>query len=347
MLHFPRIRTLLAFAFAALTLGALTLTPPAHADTLLVANKSEATLSFVDLPGGEVVATVPTGDGPHEVAVSPDGKTAVVTDYGTGRAPGSTLTVVDVPARKVARTVDLGDYRRPHGIVFLDDTRVAVTVEGNQAVIVVDVVSGEVLQAVETGQEVSHMLAVAGDRAFVANIGSGTMTVLDLAKGENLGSVETGQGAEGIAVTPDGSQVWVTNRAADTVTLVDPKTLEVVAELASEGFPIRAEATPDGRRILVTNARGSTLTVIDTKSRKVERTVPIKIEAASPEDRLFGDRFGDSSVPIGIEIAPDGQRAFIAHANADRVQVLDLETWETVAVLTAGREPDGMAYAGR
>lgn len=170
------------------------------------------------------------------------------------------------------------------------------------------------------------------------------MTAIDLDKGENLGTVETGDGAEGIAVTVDGA-VWVTNRSADTVTRVDPKTLKVTETLESEGFPIRAEATPDGKRVLVTNARASALTVIDAAERKVVRQVPIKIEAANPEDRLFGDRFGDSSVPIGIEIAPDGKRAYIAHANADRIQILDLESWESLGTLTAGREPDGMGYS--
>lgn len=332
---------------ASALLGGSLFPGPLAADTLLVANKSEATLSFVDLDSGEVVATLPTGDGPHEVAVSPDGETAVVADYGR-QSPGNTLTVVDVADAEVVRTIDLGEHRRPHGLLFLPDgERVVVTVEASKAVAVVNVTSGEVEKVVETGEEVSHMVALdaPGRHAYVANIGSGSVTVLDLESGKKLGSVATGDGAEGVAATPDGSQVWVSNRGADTVSLVDPETLEVVKTLESEGFPIRAEITPDGRRVLVTNARASTLTVIDTEERKVARTVPIQIEAASPEDRLFGDRFGDSSVPIGIEIAPDGERAFIAHANADRIQVLDLDSWETVGVLTAGREPDGMAYS--
>ena len=330
-----------------LSLPALLESAPVAADTLLVANKSEATLSLVDLDSAEVVATLPTGKGPHEVAVSPDGKSAVVADYG-GQSPGNTLTVVDVVNAEVVRTIELGTHERPHGILFLPDgERVVVTVEAVKAVIVVNVETGEIEKKIETGQEVSHMVAVdgAGRRAYVANIGSGSMTAVDLESGENLGTVETGRGAEGIAVTPDGSQVWVSNRAADTVTLVDPKTLEVTATLESEGFPIRAEVTPDGERVLVTNARASALTVIDTGERKVARRVPIRLELASPEDRLFGDRFGDSSVPIGIEIDPDGRRAYIAHANADRIQVLDLQSWETVGTLTAGREPDGMGYS--
>ncbi len=334
-------------------LAVLLLTPvlpgaPVWADTLVVANKSEATVSLVDLESGEVKATLPTGVGPHEVAVSPAGEIAVVTDYGA-RQPGSTLTVVNVPRAEVLRTIDLGEHRRPHGIVFLGDDRVLVTVEDNQAVIEVDVTQGEVVRTVKTGQEVSHMVAVpsSGERAYVANIGSGTMTALDLATGKKLGDVATGEGAEGVAVTPDGSQVWVTNRAADTVSWVDPKTLEVVETFESDGFPIRAEVTPDGRRVLVTNARAGDLTVIDTKDRSLRR-VPLELpEEAKPntEDRLFGDRFGDSTVPIGIEVAPSGDRAFIAHANADVIQVLDLETWKTVGVLDAGAEPDGMGYS--
>jgi len=321
--------------------------PPVAADTLLVANKSEATLSFVDLETGDVVATLPTGSGPHEVAVSPDGKTAVVANYG-GQSPGSSLTVVDVPGARVVRTLDLGEHQRPHGIHFLaDGERLVVTVEQSKAVLVVGVASGEIERVIETGQEISHMVALdrVAERAYVANIGSGSMTALDLAAGERLGTVTTGEGAEGIAVTPDGSQVWVTNRGADTVTLVDPESLQVVTTLESTSFPIRAEATPDGRWVLVTNARSGDLTVIDAEARKVARTVELNLRAKDTEGRVLGDRFGESSLPIGIEIAPDGKRAYIAHAGADLIQVLDLDSWQPVGTLTAGREPDGMGYS--
>jgi hypothetical protein len=87
---------------------------PAAAGTLIVANKAEATVSLIDVDSGEVRATLPTGTGPHEVAVSPDGRLAVVADYGGGGAPGSTLTLIDVPGALVVRTIDLGEYRRPH-----------------------------------------------------------------------------------------------------------------------------------------------------------------------------------------------------------------------------------------
>ena len=318
-----------------------------HQGTLLVANKAEATLSFVDLASGEVVATVPTGEGPHEVAVSPDGGTAVVADYG-GRTGGSTLTVVDVPGARVVRTVRLGEHTRPHGVAFVDGRRVAVTTEGSGSLLVVDVEEGSVEAAIPTGQRVSHMVALdpGRGRAYVANIGSGSMTVIDLAAGKKVADVATGAGAEGIAVSPADGRVWVTNREADTVTTVDPETLRIVATLESKEFPIRAEATADGRWVLVSNAESGTLTVIDAGAGAVVRTVDLSMESAGADGRLFGD-FGASSVPIGIEIAPDGKTAWVAHANADAVQVVDLVTWKPVGSLTAGKEPDGMAWSPR
>jgi YVTN family beta-propeller protein len=319
---------------------------PALADTLIVANKAEATVSLVDVASGEVRATLPTGVGPHEVAVSPDGRRAVVADYGTGEAPGGTLTLIDVAAGKVLSTIDLGEYRRPHGMAWPEEDALFVTAEAQKALLRVDPGGGTVTRAFSTGQEISHMVAVAPDasRAFVANIGSGTVTAIDLASGEKLVDVATGEGSEGIAVTPDGSRVWVTNRAADTVSVVDAATLRVVETLELGSFPIRAEVTPDGAHVLVSNARSGSVAVIDEEEAKLLRTIAIEVKAEAGEtDRLL--RFGDSPVPIGIEIAPDGDRAYVALANADLIVILDLEKGAVSGQVTAGREPDGMGYS--
>lgn len=317
-----------------------------EAATLLVANKAEATVSLVDLGSGKVAATLPVGTGPHEIAVSPDGKLALVANYG-GQQPGSSLTLLDVPGAKVVKTIDLGEYRRPHGLVFLAGGRALVTVEANKALLEVDVTAGKVTRAVSTGQEVSHMVAVTpdGSRAFIANIGSGSMTAVDLKAGKSLGDVKTGAGAEGIDVTPDGKQVWITNREADTVTVVDAKTLEMLGSVPSASFPIRAKATPDGKHVLVSNAKSGDLSVFTAADRKLARRMTLQVASAADKDgRLMGN-FGDSSVPIGILIEPDGKRAFVAHANGDAISIVDLVKWERIGSLTAGKEPDGMGYS--
>lgn len=168
----------------ACVLVAISLTIPGsvragESGTLVVLNKSDATASLVDLGKNKVVATVATGVGPHEVTVSPDGKLAVVCNYGTREEEGSSLTVIDVPAGRAVKTISLGEYRRPHGIAWVPGKRsvVAVTAEDNQALLTVDVEKGEVTKSIPTGQEVSHMVVVSpdGSRAFVANIGSGSI----------------------------------------------------------------------------------------------------------------------------------------------------------------------------
>lgn len=323
-------------------------TSAAQADTLVVLNKAEASASLIDLDSGEEVARVETGEGPHEAAVSPDGRTAVVTDYGTGANPGNTLTVIDIESATVTKTVDLGEYSRPHGIeYFADGERVVVTAEAQKALVVVDVASGAVTQAIETGQDVSHMVALSPDetRAYVANIGSGTMTALDLENGKHIADVVTGGGAEGICVTPDGRQVWVTNREDDTVSVIKSETLEIEKQIPSASFPIRAKATPDGQWVLVTNPRSDELAVFDAESFEEHKRIKMDLSAADTEGRLFGDQFGESSVPIGVLISPDGMRAYIAHANADVVSVVDLESWEITGLLQGGKEPDGLGYS--
>lgn len=329
---------------------ALVLLLPASAtsDTLAVLNKAEATASLIDLDSGAVVATLPTGDGPHEAAASPDGALVIAANYGTRGKPGNTLTLIDVANASVVKTIDLGKYSRPHGVQWLaDGQRVVVTAEDNKALIIVDINAGRVTKRIKTGQKVSHMVAVTpdGSRAFVANIGSGTMTAIDLDKGKRLANIVTGDGAEGIDVTPDGREVWITNRAEDTISVIDTKTLEIKHTVESAEFPIRARMTPDGQRVLVSNARSADLAVFDTKTRNELHRISMQAGEIDSEGKLFGDQFGESSIPIGVVMGPSGQRAWVALAGADLIVELDADTWSITRTLKAGREPDGMSYS--
>ena len=314
---------------------------------LLVANKSDDTVDLIDLATAESVATLPTGHAPHEIAVSPDGRWAVVSNYGDRAEPGASLTILDLQSRTVARTIDLGEHTRPHGLAFVGDAAVAVTTEGSRHLLVVDL-NGAIALAVETGTEISHMVDVSpdGNRAFVANIGSGSVTVIDLAAGRKIADVATGDGAEGVAVTPDGSEVWITNRAADTVTILDTRTLEQKAELDCAGFPIRIAFTPDGARALISAAKTGEVVAVDTASRRelLRRKLDLSTVPES-ELRLFGDQFGDSPVPVGLRISGDGTTAWVAATQADFIVVVDPSTLAVKGLLKAGREPDGMALA--
>lgn len=325
--------------------------PHLKRDVLLVLNKAEATVSVIDPETNETHATIAVGEGPHEAHIDPDGRIAVVGNYGQ-RTPGSSLSVIDLHTLSVVRTIDLGEYQRPHGIWFLPGgERIVVTAEAQRKLLIVDPWKGEVVAAINTDQEISHMVALSrdGSRAFVPNIRSGSVSVIDLNTRELIGIVETGEGAEGVWSHPTRDEVWVTNRAADTVSVLDANTLEILATLECPSFPIRAAITPDGTHALISCARSGDIAVFDTDTRELVRRIAMNEEPVNDDEmqrRLFRDTFGRSPVPIGILIRPDGREAFVANTNADVVSVIDLSTWRIARRLTAGREPDGLAWRG-
>jgi len=324
--------------------------PPALAGsgTLLVVNKSDNTLSMLNPVTGQSLAVLPTGDGPHEVAVSPDGVLALVSNYGPALQPGNSLTVVDIPAAKVVATIDLGDYRRPHGLNWLPDNRHAlVTVEDNRAVVVVDVANRQVISAIETGQPVSHMLAIdpAGKYGYIANIGSGSISMVDIANGLLKATHKVGEGTEGIALSPDGRQLWATNRESDTVVVLDPATLDILATLDSAGFPLRVAVSPDGQEALVSRANAGRIEFFDTQTLQSSGEIRMPWHYSLANGRWLGGWLGYRPLPIGIMYHPDGKSAYVANSYAGYIAVIDTVTRQVTGTLQAGAEPDGMAHS--
>src|SRR5687768_4243279 len=146
---------------------------------LLVLNKTDSTLAIVEPASGRTVASVPTGPGPHEVAVSNDGRLAFVTNYGAG-TPGNTLSVIDPLARKEVRRVELGDLRRPHGLTVTGGKAV-FTAESNRAIARYDPAPGQVEWRFATDQDGTHMVLASTDgrTLFTSNIGSNTIIIIE------------------------------------------------------------------------------------------------------------------------------------------------------------------------
>ena len=316
--------TFLLFSAAALA---------APMDVIVVVNKDANTVSIISVSNGATLVTLPTGAGPHEAAASDDGKLAVVTDY----SGGNSLTVVDLVTRQVARTIDLREYPRPHGIVFLpDNRRVAVSSEASGNVVVVDVVAGRVEAARPTGQEVSHMVVVARDgrRAFTANIRSGSMTAVDLVSGEPR-SLPVSTQTEAIGVSPEADQVWVGSNDRGTVTVVRTAEWKAIDTLDVGGQPYRIVFSPDGRRVLVTTPASDEVRLFDAASRKELGRLKTPGSTGTPGQ------------PFGIAWSPDGKQAFITLRGAAQVAVIDAEKMTLLRHITAGPGADGIAFARR
>ena len=319
---------------------------PATAETLLVVRKTDNALDLVDPGSGLRLASVTLGHAPHEVSVSPDGRRAAVTNYGTREQPGSTLSIVDLVTPREIRRIDLAPHTRPHGVHWYADTRIAVTAEGSRSLLVVDPDGGSVVTAIETAQDVTHMVAVTADgaRAYATNIGSGTTTALDLLAGRKLADVVTGKGSEALALTPDGRGLWVAARAAGVVVVVDTTSLEVVASIPVEGTPIRLAFTPDGRTALVTCAAAGRLVAIDVASRTVRGGVTVDVPLApGAASRPFAQLAPGSVLPIGLQVGAAGRMSYVAATMGDAVVQYETATLEPVRTITVGGEPDGLA----
>jgi YVTN family beta-propeller protein len=308
----------------------LSLAVTAPADTILVVvNKQASTVSIVNVSTGTVTATLPTGANPHETAASRDGRWAVVTDYGA-QAPGSSLTVVDLTAKKIARTIQLG-FTRPHGIVFLPDNKtVAVTSETGQMVLLVDVVKGEVSSTHPTGQRVSHMVALTGDGrvGYTANIADGSLSRLEFAgSAPPRVLANIGTQTEAIGLTPDGREAWLGSNNTGKVLVVNVDQWKVTDSLQTSGFPYRIGFTPNGQTAVVTNPQSNEIHVYDARVKA-----------------KLGTIVADGG-PLGLIFSPDNRYAWITLAESGEIAEVDLATRTIKRRLPAGPAPDGIAYA--
>jgi len=275
---------------------------------LLVLNKEDATLAIVDPRDGKVVGLVPTGEAPHEVAASPDGKLAFVANYGA-RNPGNTISVIDLSAQKELRRVDLGPLRRPHGIIFVDG-KVYFTAEVNKLIARYDPVSNKIDWLLGTGQNGTHMVL--------------------LSKDANQILIPAGKGPEAIDLSPDGRELWTAHSRDGGVSIIDvaakkvAQTLDVQTKRSN-----RLKFTPDGRLVLISDLEGGELVVLDRAERKQIKRIQL---GRSPE---------------GILIVPDGSHAYVGVAGENNVAVIDLKTLEVTGRISTGSGPDGMAWAER
>jgi DNA-binding beta-propeller fold protein YncE len=301
---------------------------PGLTGTLIVTNKSPSTATIIDVATGQALATLPTGNNPHEVVLSANGRTAVITDYGTGSTP--TLTVIDVPAKRIVRTISLGQYTRPHGIAYLPgDSLVVVTSESTQHVVIVAIPSGEIRKAIPTRHAGSHMVGVTGDgrRAWTGDIGSNTVTELDLPSGTYLRSIDVPAQPEAINVTRDGREVWVGSNQTGRVSVVDPATGAVTTAAEGVSWPYRILFTPDAATVVIPDMRNHEVRFLDRATRR--ELSRISLPGAGPQ---------------GVIMTPDGRYLLESLSTQARVVVIDMRTRSIVGHIPAGETPDGIAY---
>lgn len=307
----------------------LALAAPAVSATLLVLNKEDSTLSFIDPASGATSATIPTGAGPHEVEVTGDGRTAVVSNYGSQTA-GNSLSIIDIRDRKERTRVDLGELRRPHGLAT-NGQHAYFTAEDARHIGRLDTATGRVDWRFPTNQERTHMVVASRDgrTLFTTNMGSNTASIIERAADGSAKQtlVNVGRAPEGVDLTPDGRQLWTANAQGGDISVVDVATKALV-----KTFDIgtrrsnRLKFTPDGALALVSDMGPGELVIVDVKSQSVKARLPVGRGAS------------------GILVVPDGSRAYVAAASERKLVVVDLKSLTVTGQVSTGGGPDGMAW---
>ena len=323
---------------------------PAGGAVLLVLEKADRQLAIVDPVALKVVARVPAGPDPHEVAVSSDGRLAYISNYGGPDSDLHTISVVDLIAWKPLPPIDIAPLHSAHGLAFVGG-KLYFTAETNKVIGRYDPETRRVDWILGTGQDRTHMIWVAPslDRIFTSNVSSGTISIIEyitppspgftppggLRKTWEVTDVHSGRGSEGFDVSPDGKEIWAANALDGTVTIID-----VARKKAVRTFPIavkganRLKFTLDGKYVLVSGLGGPSLegessapnlVVIDVTTRKEIKKLSL----------------GGGSA--GILMQPDGSRAYVAVSARNKVAVIDLKTFEVAGEIETGRGPDGMA----
>lgn len=295
-------------------------------------NKAESTLAIIDAAEMKVLGKVPTGDSPHEVVILPDGKTAIVANYGA-QTPGSSFSVIDIEAKKEIRRVDLLPLMRPHGIQEIGG-KVYFTSETNRLIARYDPAADKVDWIMGTGQNASHMIAGSLDQKkfYTANIASDSVTAFEFATvppaGSKITHIPVGKQPEAIDLSPDGKEVWVGLNAEGAIDIVDTASAKVVEKIKLGERPYRVKFTPDGKQVVSTIPNTKQLIVTDTATRKEIKRIQLE------------------SVPLGIVFSKDGKIAFVTAVQNDFVLKIDLEKGEVIGKVDIGQGPDGIALFG-
>jgi YVTN family beta-propeller protein len=315
-------------------------------EALLVLSKGDHTLAIVNPTNLKVLARVPVGEDPHEVIASSDGRMAYVSNYGGGAY--NTLAVIDLVGQKALTPIDLGPLRGPHGLAFVGG-KTWFTAEAAKAIGRYDPAEKKIDWILGTGQNRTHMIFVSEDlkRIFTTNVSSGTVSVIEKsapgnrtdgpAGGPRRGPpggdwdetvVPVGRGSEGFDVSPDGKEIWVANAQDGTVSIIDIASKKVIATLAANVMGAnRLKFTPSGKLVFISSLGGSGVAILDSATRKEIKRLSLGHGAA------------------GIQMQPDGSRAYVACTSDDYVAVIDLKTLEVSGRINAGRQPDGLAWA--
>ena len=301
-----------------------------------VTNAHDNTVSVIDIVTDSVIATIPVGSSPAEVAVTPNGRFAYVIN-----TLGDTVSVISAATNTVVATVPVATF--PQGIAITPNGAFAyVTSSAASTISVIDTATNTVVATIPVSS-IPFRIAIAPNQplAYVTHGAfDPSVTVLNTTTNTVVANIPVPVNATiAPAVTPNGAFAYVTCLSLPTgskLAVLDTATNTVVAivPLPAETFAPGVAIAPNGTRAYVANNGNarccaepgpSSVSVIDIASNTEIANVPV-------------------GSPNGIAVTPDGARVYVTNLSNNTVSVISTDTNSPFDVVPVGSFPQSIAF---
>ena len=155
------------------------------------------------------------------------------------------------------------------------------------------------------------------------------VSIVNFEDGTTVAQLDVGIEPEGMGVSPDNKLTVATSEATSMAHFIDNAAHKVIANVLVDTRPRVAEWTRDGKHVWVTSEIGGTVSVINPETFKIDKKFGFEIPGVD----------ADLIQPIGVQFSLDGKRAFIALSHANRVAVVDTETYAVIRYIILGQRP--------
>jgi len=295
-------------------------------------------------PANSVVATISVGSGPSEIAISPDGSHAYVTNV----AP-ATVSVIDTSTESVIATIPVGG--NPSGIAASPDGRRVLvanykTYQANSGntVSVIDTALNRVIDTVPVGNGPNAVsFTPDGTLAYVTNFFSGTVSVINIATNLVINTIPVDAGPQGVVISPDGQRIYVACSGIDansgnTVNVLARGNGETITKITVGGGPLGLAISPDGRRLYTADSDENDISVIDTTAERVISSIS------------SGPAVDWSKTPAKISVAPNGLYVYVTlsgttHQLGNSVAIIKTSDNSVIQTVPVGIAPSGIAVS--
>ena len=226
---------------------------PGH-DKCARGNWDTSFLYRINVASLKIDQVIGVGPIPKFVAVTPDDSKVLVTNW-----CGYDMSVIDTRSATEIARIPIGRY--PRGIaVSSDSSKAYVAVMGSTTIAIVDLqnLDAPVSYITDVGRTPRSLVLSPDDRYLYASINlSGNVAKIDLASNEVVGSVATGSAARSLAISDDGTAVFVVNYRSNTFSKVRTSDMVVLQTIATPARPIGITYDPHANRVWVSTYQGT------------------------------------------------------------------------------------------